>query len=211
MRLDGIRQDLTGGIRGLARTPGFTAAALVTLALGIGATSAIFTVVKAVLLTPLPYAEPGRRVMVWSQWISFDKTWLSDQEILDYRRLSKTLTAVAGWTSEQQNLTGDGEPVRVGVGLVTANMFDVLGAAPLIGRSISAAEDQPHAAPVAVLGFGLWQSRVRRRPRRGGPAHPSGRRLRRGRGRDARGLPPAHGLHRGSRGAHPALAGAATR
>ena len=159
MRLGGIRQDLRGGIRGLARTPGFTAAALVTLALGIGATSAIFTVVKAVLLTPLPYAEPGRRVMVWSQWISFDKTWLSDQEILDYRRLSKTLTAVAGWTSEQQNLTGDGEPVRVGVGLVTANTFDVLGAGPLLGRSISAAEDQPHAAPVAVLGFGLWQSR----------------------------------------------------
>lgn len=159
MRLDGFRQDLTGGLRGLLRTPGFAAAALVTLALGIGATSAIFTVVKAVLLAPLPYAEPDRRVLIWSRWVSFDKTWLSDQEILDYRRLSRTMTAVAGWNSGQQNLTGDGEPLRVGVGFVTANTFEVLGARPMLGRSISADEDRPQAAPVAVLGFNVWRSR----------------------------------------------------
>ncbi len=159
MRLSGIRQDITVGLRGLLRSPGFAAAALVTLALGIGATSAIFTVVRSALLAPLPYAEPDRRVMIWSRWISFDKTWLSELEILDYRRLSRTMTAVAGWTSAQQNLTGDGEPVRVGVGLVTANTFEVLGAAPLLGRVMSAAEDRPNAAPVAVLGYGLWQTR----------------------------------------------------
>ncbi len=159
MSLNGVRQDVTVGIRGLLRSPGFAAAALVTLALGIGATSAIFTVVRAVLLSPLPYAEPDRRVMIWSRWISFDKTWLSDQEILDYRRLSRTLTAVAGWDTAQQNLTGDGEPVRVGVGRVTANTFDVLGATPLLGRVITAAEDRPNAPPVAVLGYGLWQAR----------------------------------------------------
>jgi putative ABC transport system permease protein len=159
MTLNGIRQDITVGLRGLLRSPGFAAAALVTLALGIGATSAIFTVVRAALLAPLPYADADRRVMIWSRWISFDKTWLSAQEILDYRRLSRTMTAVAGWTSAQQNLTGDGEPMRVGVGLVTANTFDVLGAAPLLGRVMSAAEDRPNAAPVAVLGFGLWQTR----------------------------------------------------
>ena len=147
------------GVRGLLRSPGFAAAALVTLALGIGATSAIFTVVRAVLLAPLPYSEPDRRVLIWSRWISFDKTWLSDQEIFDYRRLSRTLTAVAGWTTAQQNLTGDGEPVRVGVGLVTANIFDVLGTTPLLGRVIAAAEDRPNAAPVAVLGYALWQTR----------------------------------------------------
>ncbi len=73
--------------------------------------------------------------MVWSRWVSFDKTWLSDQEIFDYRRQATTLAAVAGWTSAQQNLTGDGEPERVSVGQVTANTFDVLGAVPVIGRA----------------------------------------------------------------------------
>lgn len=159
MRIDGIRQDLTGGARGLLRAPGFATAALLTLALGIGATSAIFTVVKAVLLAPLPYAHAETRVLLWSRWVSFDKTWLSDQELLDYRRLARTLSAVAGWTTTQQNLTGDGEPERVDVGLVTANTFDVLGAAPIVGRGITSAEDAPNAAPVAVLGYGLWQSR----------------------------------------------------
>jgi putative ABC transport system permease protein len=159
MVMNGLRQDVTVGVRGLLRTPGFAVAALVTLALGIGATSAIFTVVRAVLLAPLPYAEADRRVMIWSRWISFDKTWLSEQEILDYRRLSRTMTAVAGWSSGQQNLTGDGEPMRVGVGQVTANTFEVLGAVPLLGRVISAAEDRPNAAPVAVLGYSLWQTR----------------------------------------------------
>ncbi len=159
MQFDGVRQDLIGGVRGLRRTPGVAVAALVTLALGIGATSALFTVVKAVLLAPLPYADADRRVMVWSRWVSFDKTWLSDQEIFDYRRQATTLAAVAGWTSAQQNLTGDGEPERVSVGQVTANTFDVLGAVPVIGRVISADEDVPRAAPVAVLGYGLWQSR----------------------------------------------------
>ncbi len=171
MQFDGIRQDVIGGIRGLRRTPGVAVAALVTLALGIGATSALFTVVKAVLLTPLPYAQAETRVMLWSRWISFDKTWLSDQEILDYRRLATTLTAVAGWTTSQQNLTGDGEPERITVGLVTANTFAVLGAAPLLGRAIAPAEDVPNAAPVAVLGYGLWQTRY------GGDPGVVGRRL----------------------------------
>ena len=171
MQFDGIRQDLLGGVRGLLRTPGVTLAALVTLALGIGATSAIFTVVKAVLLAPLHYAQPDTRVMLWSRWVSFDKTWLSEQEILDYRRLATTLTAVAGWNSGQQNLTGDGAPERVGVGFVTANTFDVLGAHPLLGRTIAPAEDVANAAPVAVLGYGLWQTRY------GGDPAVVGRRL----------------------------------
>jgi predicted permease len=151
--------DLKLAVRGLLRSPGFTAAALVTLALGIGATFAIFSVVKAVLLTSLPYAEPDRRVMIWSRWISFDKTWLSDQEIVDYRALSKTMTDIAGWTGGQQNLTGDGEPIRVGVGFVTANTFQVLGAAPLIGRTFTPEEDLPKGAPAVILGYELWQVR----------------------------------------------------
>lgn len=154
-----LRQDITGALRGLGKSPGFAVAALVTLALGIGATSAIFSVVRAVLLAPLPYAEPDQRVMIWSRWTGFDKTWLSTAEVLDYRRDSRALSDVAAWTTGQQNLTGDGEPRRLGVGFVTANTFPVLGAQPMLGRSISADEDRPKAAPVAVLGYSLWQTR----------------------------------------------------
>lgn len=156
---DAVAQDVKVALRGLRKSPGFAVAALVTLALGIGASSAIFSVVQAVLLTPLPYAAPERRVLIWSKWVSFDKTWLSTQEIADYRQFSKTLTAIAGWTTSQQNLTGDGEPVRVGVGLVTANTFEVLGTVPLAGRTFSAAEDRPNGPPVAVIGYPLWQAR----------------------------------------------------
>jgi putative ABC transport system permease protein len=156
---DAVRQDVRGALRGLWKSPGFALAALVTLSLGIGATSAIFSVVNAVLLTPLPYEAPERRVMVWSKWVSFDKTWVSNAEVLDYQRMSRTLKDVAAWGTAQQTLTGDGEAVRIGVGLVTANTFDVLGARPLLGRVISAEEDRPGAPPAVVLGHGLWQAR----------------------------------------------------
>jgi putative ABC transport system permease protein len=157
--IDGMRQDVKGAFRGLLKSPGFAITALLTLALGIGATSAIFSVVKAVLLTPLPYADADQRVMIWSRWISFDKTWLSDQEIVDYRNFSRTMTGVAGWSTGQQNLTGDGEPVRIGVGFVTQNTFDVLGVKPLLGRTFTQSEDLPEGSPAAVMGYPLWQSR----------------------------------------------------
>lgn len=156
---DGLRQDIAHAVRGLIKSPGFAAASLVTLALGIGATSAIFSVVKAVLITPLPYANPEQRVQLFARWISFDKTWLSNQEVVDFRDMSTTLTAVGSWNTGQQNLTGDGEPLRIGVGFVTANLFDVLGVRPMIGRSISEAEDVPNGPQVAVLGYPLWQTR----------------------------------------------------
>lgn len=157
--LDTLFQDLRTSLRGLRRSPGFTAAALITLALGIGAVSAMFSVVRAVLLAPLPYAEPDRRVLIWSKWVGFDKTWLSTQEVVDYRTGGRTLTDIAAWTTGQQNLTGDADPLRVGVGFVTANTFEVLGAAPLLGRVIRPEEDVPNGSPVAVLGYRLWQAR----------------------------------------------------
>ncbi len=156
---DGLKQDITGGVRGLIKSPGFAAASLITLALGIGATSAIFSVVKAVLITPLPYSAPDRRVQLFSRWVSFDKTWLSEQEVVDYRNLSKTLQGVAAWNTGQMNLTGDGEPLRIGVGFVTANTLDVLGARPLLGRMFTPGEDRPNGPQLAVLGYPLWQAR----------------------------------------------------
>src|SRR5262245_45326145 len=130
-----IRQDVRGALRGLWKSPGFAIAALVTLSLGIGATSAIFSVVKAALLTPLPYDAPEQRVMVWSKWVNFEKTWVSSQEVFDYRELATTLTGVAFWANGSQNLTEAGEPVRLTTGLVSANIFDVLGTRPVFGRT----------------------------------------------------------------------------
>ena len=155
---DAVRQDVKGALRGLWKSPGFAIAALITLSLGIGATSAIFSVVNAVLLTPLPYEAPERRVMVWSKWISFDKTWVSSQEVVDYRNMASTMTAVGFWTSGFQNLTEAGEPLRLTVGLVSANTFDVLGARPLLGRMFTSDEDRPNGPPLAVLSHAVWQA-----------------------------------------------------
>ena len=145
-------------MRGLRQSPGFAIAALVTLSLGIGATSAIFSVVNAVLLTPLPYDSPEQRVMVWSKWVSFEKTWVSSQEVFDYRELARTMSDVAFWANTFHNLTEAGEPVRLSVGLVSANTFDVLGTRPLLGRSLTADDDRLKGPPVAVLGFELWEA-----------------------------------------------------
>jgi predicted permease len=155
---DALRQDVKGALRGLWKSPGFAIAALVTLSLGIGATSAIFSVVNAVLLTPLPYEAPERRVMVWSKWVSFDKTWVSSQEVADYRNMARTLTAVAFWTSGFQNLTDAGDPVRLNVGLISANTLEVLGTRPHVGRMFTVEEDRPNGPPLAVLGYPLWQA-----------------------------------------------------
>jgi predicted permease len=157
-------RDVQGALRGWWNSPGFAVAALVTLALGIGATSGIFSVVKAVLLTPLPYDAPEQRVMVWSKWVSFEKTWVSSQEVFDYRELSRTMTDVAFWANTSQNLTDAGEPVRLIVGLVSANTFEVLGARPLLGRAFGAGDEQLNGPPVAVLGYGLWSGTFGRDP-----------------------------------------------
>ena len=157
--VESLRQDIAHAVRGLVKSPGFAAAALITLALGIGATSAIFSVVKAVLMTPLPYASPERTVQIFTRWTAFEKTWIADQEVVDFRNMAKTLTSIAAFSSGQQNLTGDGEPLRVGVGFVTANTFDVLGARPMLGRAIAPEEDVPNGAQVAILGYPIWQTR----------------------------------------------------
>src|SRR5215510_360548 len=108
--METLLQDLKFGLRALARHPGFASVAVITLALGIGANAAIFSVINAVLLHPLPWNEPSRAVMIWSRWTAFDKTWVSDGEVNGYRRESRTLDAVAAWEDGQRNLTGDGEP-----------------------------------------------------------------------------------------------------
>lgn len=157
--LSDLATDVVRAARTLAKNPGFAAAAIVTLALGIGANSAMFSVLNAVVLRPLPYRAPETRVMLWSRWAGFDKTWVSDAELQDYRRLCRSLAQVAGWSTGQVNLTGDGEPIRVGRAAITPNTFSVLGAEPLLGRAFTEGEAVPAPADVAILGFELWQSR----------------------------------------------------
>ena len=152
-------QDLRFGLRTLARNPGFAYVAVLTLALGVGANAAIFSVVNAVLLRPLPWSEPDRTVMIWSRWTAFDKTWVSDGEVNGYRRQSRTLADVGAWADGQVNLTGDGEPERVASGAVTANLFSVLGASPVKGRVFTPEEDVPNGPRVVILGHGLWVRR----------------------------------------------------
>ncbi len=152
-------QDVAYAFRSLRRAPGFAIAAIVTLGLGMGATTAIFSVIRAVVLSPLPYDQPERRVMIWSRWSAFDKTWVADGEVEDYRRLCPSLQSVAAWDSSKANVTDEGDPVRLGIGSVTWNTFDTLGARPFVGRGFSAGEDRVGGAPVAVLGYALWQAR----------------------------------------------------
>jgi len=157
--METLLQDLRFGLRALARNPGFASVAVVTLALGIGANAAIFSVINAVLLRPLPWNEPSKAVMIWSKWTAFDKTWVSDGEVNGYRTEARTLASVGAWEDGQVNLTGDGEPERVAYGGVTANLFDVLGSSPIAGRTFRAEEDVPNGPKVAILGYGLWQRR----------------------------------------------------
>ena len=155
-------QDLKFGARTLRRNPGFAAIAVLTLALGIGANAAIFSVVNAVLLRPLPWGEPDRAVMIWSKWTAFDKTWVATGEVVDYRRRSRTLQEVATWSDGQVNLTGDGDPERLSAASVSANTFSTLGAIPMIGRTFTAQEDLPQGPRLVVLSYGLWNRRYSR-------------------------------------------------
>jgi len=152
-------QDIRFGARALRRNPAFAAIATLTLALGIGANAAIFSVVNTVLLRPLPWSEPGRAVMIWSKWTAFDKTWVATGEVVDYRRRAQTLSEVAAWGETQVNLTGDGDPERVAAANVTANLFPTLGVGAMLGRTFSAAEDVRNGPNVVVLGHALWSRR----------------------------------------------------
>ena len=140
-------------VRTLIRDRGFAAITIVTLALGIGANTAVFSLVQTVLLRPLPYDDASRVVMVWGPDRA-ETTWLSLQEVVNYGRESKTLAAMSGYQELDANLTGGQEPERVRAAAVTPNLFDVLGAPPAIGRVVNSDD-----IDAIVLSHGLWQRR----------------------------------------------------
>ena len=156
-----LLQDLKYGIRMLAKNPGFTAVAVVTLALGIGANTAIFSVVNAVLLKPTPYKDPERLITIWSQNLpkGFTTDTVSSSDFADWRAENHVFEEMAASTDAMYTLTGLGEPLAVTAYQFSPNFFQVLGVKPLIGRVFLREEDQHGKNQVAVLSFHLWQSR----------------------------------------------------
>lgn len=154
-----IVQDLRFALRRYLQRPGFAAAALVTIALGIGATTALYSVVRAVLLAPLPYAEPERVAVLWNMAQPDDETWLSWREVVEYRAAATSFAALAASTDFATNLTGSGAPERVNAEAVTANTFPTLGVEALVGRTFTADEEVEGQHRVVLLGHDLWRRR----------------------------------------------------
>jgi len=162
--LDTLARDLRYSLRLLARTPAFTAAAVITLGLGIGANAAVFSVTRAVLLQPLPYGAPDRLVMVWKGEDRSSVTHLSLAEIASYAAEAESLMDVGGYVETNVNLTGGDDPERVRAGSVTANLFDILQVQPFRGRTFVAADGRPGADRVVIVAHGLWMRRFGAEP-----------------------------------------------
>ncbi|HEV2915193.1 MAG TPA: ABC transporter permease [Pyrinomonadaceae bacterium] len=154
-------QDLRYGARMLLRKPGFTLVAVITLALGIGANTAIFTVVNAVLLRSLPYPQPEQLVRIGGTNLQRNKTLgtMSPQDFYDWRDRNTVFESIAAYDSWSPSLTGTGEPERLAAGRVSASFFNVLKSEPALGRSFLPTEEQRGNQMVAVLSYGLWQRR----------------------------------------------------
>jgi putative ABC transport system permease protein len=150
-------QDLRYGLRMLWNSPGFTAASILCLALGIGATAAIFSIVNAVLLRPLPYNHSERLIRIYTEFPTFKKFWVSAPEFIEIRQSAKTWESVEGWVNGGVNLAGGNEPIRVTASFVTGGLLPLLGVSPTIGRIITPQDDAPSAPLTAVLSYGLWQ------------------------------------------------------
>uniref|UniRef100_Q01ZV8 Permease n=1 Tax=Solibacter usitatus (strain Ellin6076) TaxID=234267 RepID=Q01ZV8_SOLUE len=150
-------QDVRYAVRSLRQRPGFTAVALGTLALGIGATTVMFTLINGVLLKPLPYSDPGRLIQVAGHTAQYGNQNFAYPDYLDLRREIQSLGPLAGWVYNWGTLSQPGDPENVEVREVTADLFPVLGAKMLRGRGFLPEEDAPGGRPVAILGYSLWQ------------------------------------------------------
>ncbi|HKQ89228.1 MAG TPA: ABC transporter permease [Blastocatellia bacterium] len=156
--MQNILQDLRYGARMLLKKPGFTLIAVITLALGIGANTAIFSVVNGVLLRPLPYKEPGRLARVYSEFpgMNLRKFWISPPEFLDIQKESKSWESIGAWSTGGVNLSSTGDPIRVTSNGVTRSLIDTLGAPPMLGRNFTPEEEKPNGPRAVIISYGLW-------------------------------------------------------
>ncbi len=159
--IEDLVRDFRFGLRSMSRNPGFTSVAVITLALGIGATTAIFSVVYGILLQPLPYPEDDRLVTLIQSYPQkgLDTWGLSQANFALYRDQNHVFEKIAAFTSAGFNLTGGASPERLQASAVTVDFFDVLGVQPAWGRAFSSEEDSPGKNSVCILSYGLWQRR----------------------------------------------------
>jgi predicted permease len=155
--LKSLPQDLRYGVRVLAKSPGFSLIAILTLALGIGANTAIFSVVNGVLLNPLPFHDPHQLVSMFQEIPNFKNGSISYPNFIDWRRMNTTFAGMAAYRSVGFNLSGNGEPERLHGEMISSGFFEILGVNPLMGRTFTADEDRLGANPTAMITEGLWQ------------------------------------------------------
>jgi len=159
--METLLKDLNFGLRTMMRSPGFTLVALITITLGIGANTAIFSVVNTVLLRPLPYKNPDALAVIWEKQENVDQESPSLPDFMDWRERNQSFEEMAVARRDNANLTGAGEPERLLARMITANFFSTLGVEPQLGRSITDEEERVKA-PVVVISDGLWKRRFGR-------------------------------------------------
>jgi putative ABC transport system permease protein len=158
--VEDVVRDVRHMGRGLRRSPGFAITVMLTLALGIGGNTAIFSIVDQLLLRPLPYPNGEQLLTIYESFgPAASRNVVSPANWLDWQRQSRTLQGLAAWRTRRLTLTGVGEPAQLNVQLVSAEFFPLLGVKPLLGRTLSDADDRPDAPPVVVLSHQLWQRR----------------------------------------------------
>jgi len=155
--MNGIFQDVRYALRQLRRNRGFTVVAVLTLALGIGANTAIFSVVNGVLLNPLPFPNANRIVSMFQEHANFPKGSISYPNFLDWRRDNRSFEAMAAYRSTDGSITGVAQPENVRAQRVSANFFPILGVNPILGRNFTSEEDRRGASPTALISEGLWK------------------------------------------------------
>ena len=157
--MSNLVQDLRFGLRLHAKAPALAAIALVTLALGIGANTALFSVVNAVLINPLPYKQPDRLMALYSSDKDFHRSSISYPNFQDWRRDNQVFSSIAAFRPDIFMMTGRGQPDRVKVEMVSSTFFPVLGVQPILGRQFTAKEDQVGGTPVVLLSEGFWKQK----------------------------------------------------
>ena len=152
-----LAQDVRFAIRTMYKNLGFTCIAVVTLALGIGVNTALFSVVNGVLLNPLPYPQPDQLVIIYSKSPQFEHASVSYPNYLDWEKQNRSFSSIAAYRDDDWNVTGQNEAERLHGYMISSSFFSTLGVAPVLGRTITREEDRIGGAPVVLIGEGLWR------------------------------------------------------